>query len=49
MLNKMNLSKIFNKFDRFYKNINIIKVKIINKINSFSNLNLIIKETLISK
>ena len=33
MLNKINFSKIFDKFDKFYNNINMIKIRIINKIN----------------
>ena len=31
MLNKIKFNKFFNKFDKFYNNINVIKIKIINK------------------
>ena len=32
MTNKINFNEIFNKFDKFYNNLHIIKIKIINKI-----------------
>ena len=35
MSNEMNSSEILDKFDRFQNNMNIIKIKIINKINFF--------------
>ena len=33
MLNKINSNEIFNKFDEFHNDINIIKTKITNKTN----------------
>ena len=35
MSNEMNSNIIFNKFDEFYNNINVFKIRIINEINSF--------------
>ena len=40
ILNKMHFNKNFVKFDEFNNNINIIKTKIINKMNSYFNLNI---------
>ena len=39
MLNKMNFSEILNKFDEFYNDINVIKIKIVNKMKFSFNLN----------
>ena len=35
MSNEMNSNKFFDKFDEFQNNINIIKIEIINEMNSF--------------
>ena len=35
MSNKINYSEIFNKIDKFYNNINLIKIGIVNKMECY--------------
>ena len=35
ILNEINFSEILDKFDRFQNGINVIKIEIVNKMNSF--------------